>query len=323
MTNNEQPNPSGAVFVSGATGGLGRNVARELAANGRHVVVAGRRPDAVEAVVDEIVSSGGSASVFVADLADLDDLNRTIDQALENDELPPLHGIVANAGISTTDTLTTSAQGFDLTFGVNVLAHQLLLHRLSPHLMQGCRIVIVSSGVHHPGNKLARRLRIPLPTWVGTEKLAFQQAQTGSDFITDGPGRYSTSKLANVYQARELQRRLDAVGLDPEVFALDPGLMVDTDLARDAPALARFLLRLVGRAVTPFVDNMRLSADTASMVRELLDSHRFVDVGFEYIDDGHPEPLASLALDDDNAAELWETASRLVEASPKESVLLG
>lgn len=311
-------NPSGAVFVTGATGGLGRSIVERISALGRPVVVGGRRPEAVERVVECVHAAGGVATGFVANLADLADIER----ALETTEVPELHGIVANAGISTDDIAATTEQGFDLTFGVNVFAHQLLLHRLSPRLLTGCRIVVVSSGVHHPDNTLARRLRVPLPTWLGTEKLALQQAQTGEHLISSGAGRYSTSKLANVYQARELQHRLDDLGLEPEVFALDPGLMVDTDLAREAPALARFLLRTIGRAVTPLVANMRLSTTTAGFVSDLLESPKWTRKGFAYIDGNAVEPLGELALSAGNANELWATATQMVGVKPNDTLLM-
>lgn len=308
MSKTTLPNPEAAVFVTGATSGLGEHVAERLGAEGRHVVVAGRRSDAVECIVGRITSAGGTATGFVADLADLVDVER----ALQETAVPPLHGIITNAGISTDDTSATTAEGFDLTFGVNVLAHQLLLHRLSAQLVPGCRVIVVSSGVHHPANTLARRVRIPLPNWLGTETLARQQSQTGANVISSGIGRYSTSKLANVYQARALQNRLDALDLNAEVFALDPGLMVDTDLAREAPRPVRFLFRNIGRAVTPLVSNMRLSSTTAGYVSELLHSPDWAGRGFAYVDGDAIEPLGELALSADNAEELWATATRLV-----------
>jgi len=304
----DKMNSEGAVFVTGATSGLGRNIATELAAAGRRVVVAGRRAQAVNELVAEITSSGGSATGFVADLSDLDDMRRSLDHT----EMPPLHGIVANAGITTDDLAATSAQGLDLTFAVNVLSHQMLFHELAGQLLPNSRIVVVTSGVHHPANKLARRLRVPLPTWVGTEKLARQQSQAGPDLITKGPGRYSTSKLANVYQARQLQQRLDGMGLESEVFALDPGLMVDTNLAREIPAPARLMLRSVGRLVTPLVSNMRPSTTTAEYVTELIESPTWADQGFCYVDGIDREPLGELALRDDHAEALWNESTELI-----------
>lgn len=317
MTDPISLNPTGAVFVTGATGGLGRSIVERISAQGRPVVVAGRRPETVARVVESVHAAGGVATGFVADLADLADIER----AMDTTDIPPLHGIVANAGISTDASSATTEQGFDLTFGVNVLAHQLLLHLLSPRLLTGCRIVIVSSGVHHPGNTLARRLRVPLPTWLGTEKLAHQQSQTSADLISSGAGRYSTSKLANVYQAQQLQCRLDDLGLEPEVFALDPGLMVDTDLAREAPTPARFLLRTIGRAITPLVANMRLSTTTAGFVSDLLESRTWTEKGFAYVDGNAVEPLGELALSTENAEELWATATEMVGVTSNDSLL--
>ncbi len=308
---------TGAVLVTGATGGLGRRIVERLAAASTDVVVGGRRADAVVRVVESIDSrSGGRAHPFVADLADLDDVRRALDTA----DLPPLRGIVTNAGISTI-TDATSAQGLDLTFAVNVLSHQLILLRLAPGLLPGGRIVVVSSGVHDPDNKLARRARVPTPVWVGARHLADQANAPASARLADGRLRYSTSKLANVLQARGLQRRLRDIGSDADVFALDPGLMVDTDLAREYPKPAQWVLRTLGRVATPFVANMRLSTTTAEYVRSMLLDDDWAGRGFAYVDGNQVQPPSDDALRDDYADDLWVTNSELLAVDPNTTAL--
>src|SRR5690606_19629609 len=110
--------------------------------------------------------------------------------------------------------------------------------------------------------------------WVGIRKLALPDEAEPAERVSDWRQRYSTSKLGNVLQARGLQARLRAQGRQIDVFAIDPGLMVDTDLGREFPAPLRIALRGVGRIAMPFVDNMRLSPVSAGHIASLIEDPR-------------------------------------------------
>jgi len=307
---NPNVNPDAAILITGATSGLGRISAKRLALNGRSIVVHGRRPDAVDEVVKEIVAAGGSARSIVADLSDLDQVRRLVGE-LENVEL---HGIMANAGITTSETDQRSAQGYDLTFAVNVLAHHLILTGLASQVRPSGRIVVVSSGVHDPDNKLARRAGIPVPKWVGVESMAYPDRAPATANLDNGRQRYSNSKLCNILQARTLQGRLREANRLVDVFALDPGLMVDTDLAREAPAPARAIFKGLGRIFTPLVGNMRLSTETAEVVAALFEEPRWSDRGFAYLDGPHAQDPSPDAQRDNLANELWVDTTNLLSA---------
>jgi protochlorophyllide reductase len=306
-----------AVLITGATGGLGRQTALALARRGRDVLLGGRRAEAVEALRQEIEgSTEASARPFVADLADLGSVRRALVRL--GDE--PLHGIVANAGMQTMKD-QRSADGFELTFAVNVLAHQVLLCALAGQIVEGGRVVVVSSGVHEPDHKLARRAGIPAPRWVGTRKLALPEEAEPSERLSDGRQRYSTSKLGNVLQARGLQARLREQGRDIDVFAIDPGLMIDTDLARELPGPLRVVLRAVGRIAMPFIANMRLSPVAAGHITSLLEDPQWHGKGFEYLDGDHVKPPSDDALDDALVDRFWHESASLVELMPEHTVL--
>ncbi|MEM9322763.1 MAG: SDR family NAD(P)-dependent oxidoreductase [Pseudomonadota bacterium] len=297
-----------AILVTGATTGLGRRTALALATQGAYLLIGGRRRDAVVSLVDHInTSTRGHAAPFVADLADLAALN----EALDTIEHQPLGGIVANAGISIAQDLK-SRQGYELTFAVNVLAHQLVLRRLGGNIVDGGRVVIVSSGVHDPDNKLARRAGIPIPRWIGTRELALVNSTEAAPGFDDGRLRYSTSKLGNVLQARALQAWLREQRRDVDVFAIDPGLMVDTRLARDFPAIQRTVLKTLGRLATPFVANMRLSSVSAGHIASLIRDDHWSGMGFAYLDGGDIKPPSPDAQDDDLVNELWQVSSELL-----------
>ena len=301
------------VLITGATGGLGRNTAHALASRGRNLIIGGRREAAVVELCAELQRDHGvEARPFVADLANLADLRRAL---VELGEVP-LRGIVANAGITTIKDLR-SAEGFELTFAVNVLAHQLLLCALADQLVDHARVVVIASGVHLPDNKLARRTGVPVPRWVGTRALAEPDRADPKQRLGPGPQRYSTSKLGNVIQARGLQRALRARGREVDVFALDPGLMVDTDLARELPRPLMWVFRAIGRMLTPLIDNMRLSTVSAAHIASLIEDPRWQGEGFAYLDGDRVRPPSDDAQREDLLVELWREASALVGLEPQ------
>jgi NAD(P)-dependent dehydrogenase (short-subunit alcohol dehydrogenase family) len=135
-----------------------------------------------------------------------------------------------------------------------------------------------------------------------------------------GPIRYSTSKLANVLQARGLQVALRDAGRDVDVFAVDPGLMVDTRLAREMPWPMRVFLKSVGYVITPFVDNMRLSTTTAACIETLLFDDGWSGRGFTYLDGLEVRDPSADARRDDLRDELWSESLRLLGINDQELV---
>src|SRR6202035_3300209 len=86
--------PAPVALVTGATSGIGRAVARKLAADGFSVLVHGRDATRGAAVGDEIVAAGGHARSAAADLTDTADIERLATEAAAADVL------VNNAGFS-------------------------------------------------------------------------------------------------------------------------------------------------------------------------------------------------------------------------------
>jgi NAD(P)-dependent dehydrogenase (short-subunit alcohol dehydrogenase family) len=109
------------ILVTGATDGLGRALAAELAGRGHEIVVHGRSRERVDAAAAEI----GAAQAVVADFARLDDVRALAAQAQDIDVL------VNNAGIIAAQR-RLSEDGIELTFQVNHLAGFLLTLLLVP-----------------------------------------------------------------------------------------------------------------------------------------------------------------------------------------------
>ena len=137
------------VLVTGSTDGLGRDVARRIAAAGAHVLVTGRSAARGDSLVDEIAKSGkGSATFYRADLASLDEVRRLADAVVRDTKR--LDVLINNAGVGFIfdSTRKFSAEGYEMHFAVNYLAHYLLTQRLLPLIAASApaRIINVSSG---------------------------------------------------------------------------------------------------------------------------------------------------------------------------------
>ena len=137
------------ILVTGATDGLGRGLALELAAEGAIVLVHGRNAERGEQVLRDIRDAGGRAEWYEADLSSLAQVRALAKHvAAEHQRLDVL---VNNAGIGTAvpggGRRMQSADGHELRFAVNYLAPYLLTRLLLPLLKSSApsRIVNVSS----------------------------------------------------------------------------------------------------------------------------------------------------------------------------------
>jgi NAD(P)-dependent dehydrogenase (short-subunit alcohol dehydrogenase family) len=116
-------------LVTGATSGIGRAAAVQLARQGADVIVHGRDADRGEQVVGEIVQAGGKARFIAADLSDPTEIRRLADEAGEVDVL------VNNAGFSWFGpTADLDVATFDALFDSNVRAPYFLVAALAPRM---------------------------------------------------------------------------------------------------------------------------------------------------------------------------------------------
>jgi NAD(P)-dependent dehydrogenase (short-subunit alcohol dehydrogenase family) len=148
MTSNDGMNTAGVALVTGATSGIGRATALQLATDGYTVVVHGRDAARGNEVVRQIEEVGASARFVAADLTDPSDVERLAKEAGEVDVL------VNNAGLSWFGpTADLDLDTYDRLWDGNVRSAYLLVAALAPGMARRGRgsIISVDSMAGHVG----------------------------------------------------------------------------------------------------------------------------------------------------------------------------
>jgi len=193
-----------AVLITGATSGLGRYLARELASSGWQVLAHGRDPARVADLSAEL---GGGARGYVADLAKLADVRELA--AVVRAQVPRLDVLGNNAGIgcgAPGQGRQVSADGHELRFAVNYLAPVLLTRLLVPLLTASAPSRVVNVG--------------------SLGQVAFDPADAGFEHGYNGVDAYRRSKLALAAFTIALAGDLDAATVT--VNCLHPATFMDT-----------------------------------------------------------------------------------------------
>jgi short-subunit dehydrogenase len=118
-------------LVTGATSGIGREIALKLAERGAEVVIHGRSAERGAKVVQEIENAGGKARFVAADLNDAGDVRRLAAAA------GPIDVLINNAGIyKFGETASTHDETFDEHVNVNLRAPYILVQQLVPGMVE-------------------------------------------------------------------------------------------------------------------------------------------------------------------------------------------
>jgi NAD(P)-dependent dehydrogenase (short-subunit alcohol dehydrogenase family) len=123
-------------FVTGGGTGIGAGIATAYAAAGASVVVVGRRPDPLHAVVDDITSAGGAALAVPADVTSYESLAAAVDRAVA--EYGGLDIVVSNAGGPSAygPTLDIAPEDWAATVDVNLNGHWITAKATVPRLRE-------------------------------------------------------------------------------------------------------------------------------------------------------------------------------------------
>ncbi|MFG0257761.1 MAG: 3-oxoacyl-[acyl-carrier-protein] reductase [Phycisphaerales bacterium JB043] len=188
-------------LVTGASRGIGRAIARRLASDGKHVVLAARSTDALESLRDEITSDGASASVCQLDISDGNAIQTAIDSIVE--EHSSVDILVNNAGITRDNLiLRMSDEEFDDVISINLRSVFAACRAAAKHMMRARfgRIINISSTSGVIGNP--------------------------------GQANYCAAKAGIIGMTKSIARELGAKGVTANVIA--PGF-IETDMTASLP----------------------------------------------------------------------------------------
>ena len=108
------------VLITGASSGIGRGLALELARRGAKLGLVARRADVIEEVVREVEAAGSKALALPADVQDASSMSAAA--AKLSAELGPIDILIANAGIGPTrDAADISAEEIASVININVI----------------------------------------------------------------------------------------------------------------------------------------------------------------------------------------------------------
>jgi NAD(P)-dependent dehydrogenase (short-subunit alcohol dehydrogenase family) len=205
------------VLVTGATDGLGRRLARELASRGATVLLHGRNSDRADETLREMRSATSSDRLrsYLADFASLDQVRRLAEEVERNHERLDL--LVNNAGIGAgkdSARREASTDGYELRFAVNYLAPFLLTQLLLSLLRRSApaRIVNVASA--------------------GQAPIDFDDVMLERRY--DGMRAYSQSKLALLMFSFDLAERLRGGEDGVSVNAIHPASLMNTKMVYES-----------------------------------------------------------------------------------------
>jgi NAD(P)-dependent dehydrogenase (short-subunit alcohol dehydrogenase family) len=269
--------------ITGATGGIGREIALGLARAGRHVVLIGRdagRGAAVQAEISRQVPDA-STEFVLADLSRLSETRAAAAKVLERH--PRIAILVNNAGVFEAEAATT-AEGFERVLATNLLSPIALTEALLPALKAGAPARVVNIG-----SSSSDRASIDPDDLVLGRRWSMVRA-------------YSQSKLGLMMASFALARQLAGSGV--VVNVVHPGL-VATGLVRTGGPIG-LVWRILGRVALS-------EAEGADSPLHVALSPEFAEVSGVYVKRRRAVPPNPRALAPGAAERVLASVERLLD----------
>jgi NAD(P)-dependent dehydrogenase (short-subunit alcohol dehydrogenase family) len=270
------------ILVTGATSGIGRETARQLAGLGARVVLGVRDPVRGEEVARGIRETGGEAEVLPIDLGSFASVREAAARFAAAH--PSLDVLVNNAGVALRHR-RLSVDGHELTWQTNFLGGYLLTRLLLPALRRGSkpRVVNVSSDAHPTG------------------RIDWNDLELERNY--GGYRAYANTKLAEILFTRELARREPWLSAN----ALHPGAIA-TRIWREVPLIP---LRMTILSVLWIIGGrIHNAARGADPVVRLAWDPALDGVTGRYFKRFRETAPSKAAQDGATAARLWDVAAR-------------
>jgi NAD(P)-dependent dehydrogenase (short-subunit alcohol dehydrogenase family) len=277
------------VLVTGATDGVGREIALALGRLGATVIAHGRSPSKAQSLERDLEAT--DAADFDVRRADFTDLGAVRDLADSVASDYAHLDVVYNNAAAYFDTGDRTDVGVERTIAVNHLAPFILTNRLRDHVTSaGGRIVTTSSAIHR--------------------RAAFDVAALDSVADYDGMDAYAQSKFANVLFTFALADRLE----DATATCFHPGFIPGSGLYRNGSTPIRAVMGLLSALPNWLVSWLVAdSKDGAAAALYLGLSADVEGVTEAYFDGMKRTDAAPTTRDETLQQELWEWSERFLE----------
>ena len=276
---------SGKTFlVTGANTGLGYETALELAKKSAQVILTGRNKGKLSAARDKIAAQVPAAllGIGVLDLNSISSIKTYAEGFVQSGQ--QLDVLINNAGVMFPPP-TFTEDGFEAQFGVNFIGHYVLTALLFPALKRSAhgRVVTLSSMAHRSGAIDFDNLKLEKPF--------------------DKFREYGQSKVADLIFSFELQRRLDANGLNIISTACHPGVSKTELLRTDAPEMIE---------TVAYMDANQGAFSTLFSATQAVGKFAYTGPDGEGEVNGYPAPafIAPYAKDAKIGSALWAYAEK-------------
>jgi NAD(P)-dependent dehydrogenase (short-subunit alcohol dehydrogenase family) len=280
------------VLITGSSSGLGLATAVELAARGARVIMAVRSGIPARGELVKKRSGSGQVEMVHVDLSEPGSIERLAGEVASR--FGPLDILICNAAVVTQHSRQTR-EGLDEMFMVNYMAKFLLIKRL-----------IEVNGFNLSGPALPRIIIVNSESHRNPEQIEWESFGTYIPYgIKQSVSMYGYYKLLLLTMANELSRKLNPEGqVQFMVSALCPG-PVNSNIAREAPALFQPLLKLVFRIF--FRSPEKACRPVVYLATSPETEGRIMDYMFLM----QPKSMDPKATDPENGKRLWELTENL------------
>lgn len=273
-------------LITGATDGIGKEAAIELAKKGCNLILIGRSKEKGEKVVEQIrkvAESHVDIDYFTADLMLMKEVSRVADEVSR--KYPRIDILLNNVGALFAFRGVTE-EGFERTFALNHLGYFLMTKKLLPLVEKSDykRIVNVSSSAHYG--------------------IDFEFDNINGEKKYTGFDTYKKSKLANVMFTYELAKRIEGTGITAN--CLHPGF-VSTNFGKNNSFLWRNFIRV---AMWLIAINVKDGAKTSI---HLACSDEVKDITGKFFANCEVKKGSSKAKNEEHNQKLWELSEEFVK----------
>ena len=297
------------VVMTGGTSGIGRRTLKLLLSeSGNFTVILLARSSPRVGELRALPGAGERLAIVDTDLASLISVDRACAEVGRRLGGGSIDALVLNAGIQTVAGDQASADGLELTFAVNFLAHFMIAERLKGRLRPGARIVATSSEVHDPDAFCL--MGIGRATWQDPLELA-DPARSQAHMISiveRGEARYCASKLLNLMHVRHLARELPGIG----VVAFNPSVVPGTEIGRDRNWLQQLGWKYLMPVLVPILPGARGLGRSAGDLFWLIADADTVRLSGQYVDGRVPRSGSGESRDPAKIMRAVEVAREII-----------